>query len=287
MWTGAFPRSMSRSVSSISRSVASDSPRDDPAPASASSLQRSVAPSSATWIASLPRESSCRSCSLACHGREASHACATAHGAARYPAGSVPRRKSGEPGCVRGCVRSFVCSAVYSGSSVIPSYVFVSRRFSNGAPLSAAYASRRLSSYDVGANSANETAPYSRTGVSLSDSMRQDPLPFRIPPAPSPREATKKAAAIARRPEIQNPRKEAILSHHPGTASARADLTRKTSEDRSPDFRSPYSRVFPKSPSVTLRFRPGYSGGAAPDSHRIPKHPRTLFAFGCILPFPF
>ncbi len=278
---------MSRNISSISRSVASETPRHDSSPGPDSSRHRSVAPSSATWIASLPLASSCRSCSFACHGRRASQVCAMFHGAARYPAGSVPRRKSGDPGCVRGCVRYFVCSAVYSGSSVIASYVFVSRRFSNGAPLSAASASRRHSSYDVGANSANETAPYSRTGVSLSDSMRQDPLPLRIPPAPSPSKATKKAAAIARRPEIQNPRKEAILSHHPGTASARADLTRKTSGDRSPDFRSSYSRVFPKSPSVTLRFRPGYSGGAAPDSHRIPKHPRTLFAFGCILPFPF
>jgi hypothetical protein len=41
----------------------------------------------------------------------------------------------------------------------------------------------------------------------------------------------------------------------------------------SPDFRSSYSRAFP---SVWYggrpRFRPDYSGGAAPDSHRIPVH---------------
>jgi len=47
---------------------------------------------------------------------------------------------------------------------------------------------------------------------------------------------------------------------------------RTTPADRSPGFRSLYSRAFPEwgCSSGLLRFRPGYSGGAAPVLHRLP-----------------
>lgn len=40
--------------------------------------------------------------------------------------------------------------------------------------------------------------------------------------------------------------------------------------DRSPGFRSSYLRAFPKFLSVALRFRHGYSGGAAQGFNLIP-----------------
>lgn len=58
------------------------------------------------------------------------------------------------------------------------------------------------------------------------------------------------------------------------TASARAETFRLYVADRSPDSRSSSIRAFPGTP-VAVRFRHGYSGGAAPVFHRIPEHLRA------------
>ena len=53
------------------------------------------------------------------------------------------------------------------------------------------------------------------------------------------------------------------------TVSARAE-TVLLCADRSPGFRSSYSRAFPKIFQWPMRFRRGYSGGAVQDLHLIP-----------------